>query len=199
MDKLRNTPAPATVLFELLSPFGFNGDQVAQIMAALDGQPGKLFISPEYRLLVDRSSLVVTPEKMEGQIIQINDTAESPIRLPNGCLRLEQKPGRPVFFEKNDDTAWLDLDKLRFPLVLRPWLPGDVFQPLGMGGKHRKLQDLFSDGKLTRFQKENVRVLESGGEIAWVVGMRLDERFKVSDLTERCLVATFEPDNFANQ
>jgi len=85
------------------------------------------------------------------------------------------------------ESALLDADQLSWPLKLRHWQPGDLFCPLGMGGQHQKLQDFFSNNKLSRFEKDKVWLLESGGEIAWVVGMRLDERFKVSETTKNAL------------
>ena len=197
IEKLRSSPAPSTVLYELLSPFGFNNDQVAQILQSTENQPGKMFYSPTHRLLADRFLLILSLEENIGKVIEIAGISDSPVLLPEGRLVLKLVEQRPLVFEKNKNVAWLDFDKLTFPLKLRHWQPGDVFQPLGMGGRHQKLQDFFSNRKLTRFEKEKVWLLESGGEIAWVPGMRLDERFKVSELTKRCLVAAFQSGTFA--
>ena len=102
---------------------------------------------------------------------------------------------RPASFG-GDNTAYFDLGKIQWPLTLRRWLPGDVFQPLGMGGQHKKVQDFFSDKKLSRLEKEKVWILESGGEICWIVGWRQDERFKVTAGTVHCLMVTYLPSNF---
>lgn len=83
-------------------------------------------------------------------------------------------------------TALLDADRAGRELVIRSWTPGDRFVPLGMNG-HKKLQDFFVDEKVPRHQRQAVPILVSGGEIAWVVGFRVDERFKVSDSTHRIL------------
>jgi tRNA(Ile)-lysidine synthase len=85
----------------------------------------------------------------------------------------------------------LDASLLEFPLVVRHWQPGDWFCPLGMGGKRQKLQDFFSNNKLTRFEKEKTWLLECGGNIVWVVGWRLDERFKVTSATKSVIQAVF--------
>jgi tRNA(Ile)-lysidine synthase len=199
IEKLRSSPAPSTVLYELLLPFGFNNDQVKQILQNTEHQPGKMFYSPTHRLLVDRLFLILSKEENVGKVIEVAAISSSPVRLPEGRLTLKLVEEPPAVFEKTDNTAWLDYDRLTFPLKLRRWQPGDVFQPLGMGGRHRKLQDFFSDLKLSRFEKEKIWLLESGGEIAWVTGMRLDERFKVSAMTKRCLVVTYESDSFADE
>ncbi len=199
IEKLRSSPAPSTVLYELLLPFGFNNDQTAQILQSLDHQPGKMFYSPSHRLLADRFFLFISEEENAGGVVSIPGNFPAEIRLPDGTLRLRAENQPPASFVYNPNEAWLDFEKLDFPLRLRHWQSGDFFQPLGMEGKHQKLQDFFSDRKLSRFDKEKVWILESGGKIAWVVGMRLDERFKVSGQTKRCLAASFEPDNFDNQ
>lgn len=195
---LRSYPAPSTVLFEILSPYGFNNHQTADMLRQDEGtQPGKLFFSATHRLLSDRTFLILDLAENVGGALVIAGIADAPVRLPEGFLFLKTTDKLPAAFPADDCEAWMDLDKISFPLTLRHWREGDVFQPLGMGGKHRKLQDFFSDRKLTRFEKEKVWLLESGGDICWIVGMRLDERFKVSELTKRCLVARFGPGNFA--
>ncbi|MEK7257886.1 MAG: tRNA lysidine(34) synthetase TilS, partial [Bacteroidota bacterium] len=209
--KLLSYPAPTTVLFELLKPLNFNSDQVAQILQSLENQPGKLFYSPTHKLLLDRLFLVAKSGEDVGGGLIINAISPYPISVPDGTLSLQiqteppftipQSP-TPVTNHQSPITSsnWsicLDFDKLNFPLTLRRWQPGDVFCPLGMDGKHKKLQDFFTDRKLSRFEKEQVWLLESDGKICWVVGMALDERFKVLPETKTCLVASFEQDTFA--
>ena len=87
-------------------------------------------------------------------------------------------------FDKSPDTATVDYDKLVFPLELRKWKQGDTFYPLGMKGK-KKLSDFFIDNKVPLNQKENTWLLTSEGKIVWVVGMRIDERFKVTGKTKK--------------
>ena len=120
------------------------------------------------------------------------------VQLPQGSLTFNLKLKPPDTFPKNPNIAWLDLDKLVFPLTLRHWRPGDVFHPLGMSGHRQSLQDYFTHQKLSRFDKDRIWLLESNGEIVWVVGMRLDERFKVTDLTKQCLLVVFKEHTFAD-
>ncbi len=110
--------------------------------------------------------------------------------LPGFSLSLraeivERGPGdRPV----NDPwCALLDADRAGRTLVVRGWTPGDRFVPLGMHGR-KKLQDFFVDAKVPRRERWTVPLLVSDGEIAWVVGLRVDERFKVTDSTKRVLL-----------
>jgi len=186
LQKLHSYPAPSTVLFELLKPHGFNNDQVKNILQSIDNQPGSIFEAPPARLLVDRFFLILSLGENHVGVIEMPGIPSTPIELPTGAsLGLRLHASQPAATPPaSPNTAWLDADKLEWPLRLRHWQPGDAFCPLGMGGKHQKLQDFFSNNKLSRFEKERVWLLESGGKIAWVVGMRLDERYKVTPATK---------------
>ena len=84
------------------------------------------------------------------------------------------------------NTIYVDADQLVFPLLLRTWKKGDVFQPFGMKGK-KKLSKFFKDEKLSLASKEHIWLLESNGQIVWVIGLRADDRFKVTQDTQKIL------------
>ncbi|MCC6723173.1 MAG: tRNA lysidine(34) synthetase TilS [Saprospiraceae bacterium] len=192
LEKLLTYPAPASVLYETLKPYGFNKDQIEQILTADNQQTGNLFQTPSARLLVDRSFLVVSFEQVERETLMLEALPDFAVHLPNGdSLTFQVKDSVPLDFGQSADSAWLDADKLRLPITIRHWQPGDWFCPIGMEGKRQKLQDYFSNQKLSRFEKERVWVLESGGEIAWIVGYRMDERFKITHETKSYIQAVF--------
>jgi tRNA(Ile)-lysidine synthase len=92
----------------------------------------------------------------------------------------------PKHFSKNKDVVYLDKAKVTLPLEIRKWESGDAFHPLGMQGK-KKVSDFLIGEKVELKDKSKVHVVTSGGEICWVVGMRIDERFKITEETEQAI------------
>lgn len=179
LEKLQATPVPSTLLFEILHPYGFNNDQTAQMINSIGNQAGAIFHSPTHQILLDRDFFIVRESSQvtgEQLLISKNDTQ---ITFPEGQLSFEIKNPISDFSQKEKHIAQFDLKKILFPLTLRKWKAGDYFQPIGMNGKRKKVKKLLTDLKMNRFEKEAVWVLESDGEICWVIGIRMDERFKV--------------------
>jgi tRNA(Ile)-lysidine synthase len=90
--------------------------------------------------------------------------------------------------------ACLDINKLVFPLQLRKWKRGDWFIPLGLKGK-KKLSDFFVDQKISVADKEKTWLLLSGDDIVWVIGKRIDNRYRITTKTQSAFVVTYLDDN----
>lgn len=181
-----------TYLYEFLKPFNFNESTVQEITPALDGESGKQFFSTTHRLIKDREFLIV--ESLELKIKSENilkfqvkrnqqaiDIHGLKLKFNLETITLNSK------LRTLNSTAALDFDKLEFPLEIRKWQQGDVFYPLGMKGK-KKLSDFFIDKKLSIHQKENTWLLTSTGRIVWVIGQRIDERFKITNKTRKIYI-----------
>ena len=187
-------------MFETLHPFGFNNSQTKQIIQNIENQPGSFYFSKSHRLLIDRLHLVLEESKKQDDAFKITSLSDDfSCQAPNGKFVFKILSGQPSTFPTDKNIAIIDADKVKLPITLRHWRAGDVFHPFGMGGKRKKLQDLFTNEKLSRSEKEKIWVMESGEKICWVVGIRLDERFKVTTKTTSCLVVEFLPSTFAEQ
>ena len=170
---LMQEPAPSTLLFELLHPLGFNESQTDDILQALSGQAGKRFASASWRVVKDRERLLI-------------ENLGQPLLPPELDIRTyDYAPGFPL--PRNKQAACFDADKLMPPLTLRLWQKGDVFVPFGMRGK-KKVSDYLTDRKMPLNRKERQWVLCCGEEIAWLVGERSDNRFRVDDGTRRVTI-----------
>lgn len=185
---LMRYPAPQTILYELLKPYGVTRLLSDEVFLSLSKGSGKQFYAPDYRLVKDRDHLLVVPRDQKAKTVSYTLEAEEgvwhePIGL--SCRKVVCFSGFQL--EKDKRTAYLDYDKLQLPLVLRTWKEGDWFVPFGMKGR-KKLSDYFSDHKFSRVQKEQTWLLCSGDDIVWIVGERSDNRFRIDERTKSVLI-----------
>jgi tRNA(Ile)-lysidine synthase len=183
IEALKRCPSPASLLFEILTPLGFNPSVIGDIAESLNATPGKLFLGENYRVIKDRDALLIAPlpdeeEQPSYLIEQWTTTLKKPLNMQIRLLDM------PATIEKKRSILTVDLDLLQFPLLLRRWQQGDWFIPFGMKGK-KKLSDYFTDRKMSLLDKEEVWVLLSGEDLVWVVGERPDDRFRVTDKTRK--------------
>ena len=183
IDKLRAEKQAVTVLFEIIHPFGFNAAQVNEIYEAIDAEAGKIFYAPEYRLVKDRDCLIITTnsEKELSRYYVEDDCLEiiDPIHLQFDVI------SKSLDFKLSRDPRIVDLDYdlLQFPLIIKKWEQGEYFQPLGMTGV-KKISDFFIDEKMSIPEKEACWILYSGRKVVWIIGKRLDDRFKITKDTQ---------------
>ena len=173
-----------SVLFELLNPFEFNISQVKSIIKNANISQGAVFQSTTHRLVIDREYFIVEiHDEQKTEVYQVKaDDQEIEIPVKMSVISYEHNSG--IAINSSPLIAMLDGDKLKFPLILRKWQKGDIFYPLGMSNK-KLLSDFFIDNKFSIPEKDNTWILESDHQIAWIVGHRIDERFKITNSTKK--------------
>ncbi|GAA0878012.1 tRNA lysidine(34) synthetase TilS [Algoriphagus jejuensis] len=182
---VQNQPGASTLLYFWLRPFGFNSDQAHSIAHALDRpKPGTVFKSTGYLVHFDREELVLSPEPEIFEPLYVDDKAID-IQLPEGDYQVIRQDW-PAQLDRNPLHAQLDASRLEFPLEIRSWREGDRFVPLGMNAK-KKISDYLIDIKMPLAKKKSVKVLVSGEEIAWVLGLRIADWAKCTPATQRIL------------
>ena len=190
ISALLSFPAPATILYEMLKPYGFSRTVCESIFTVIDKDSGKIFYSSTHRLLKDRSDLlidVLSGEDNRAYLINLeDDNVDLPVELKPEIVVIKED----YQIEKDRKFAYFDFDKLSFPLVLRHWQEGDWFVPFGMKGK-KKISDYFSDKKFSLFDKEKTWLLCSGQDVIWIVGERTDNRYRIEKTTKRVLKLKF--------
>lgn len=176
-------------LYELLQPYNFNRSVCEEIADSLNDISGKQFFSPTHRLLKDRETLIITetgqddPDSIaETFIDESTEEITKPVHLR--VTRIGNSPDLKV--PKTGSIALLDVSKLKFPLKLRKWKEGDSFIPYGMNNS-KKLSDFFIDNKFSIVEKENAWLLISGNSIAWLIGHRIANPFRISNDTSEIL------------
>lgn len=190
ISALLSFPAPATILYEMLKPYGFSRTVCESIFTVLEKDSGKIFYSSTHRLLKDRSDLlidVLSGEDNRAYLINLeDDNVDLPVELKPEIVVIKED----YQIEKDKKFAYFDFDKLSFPLVLRHWQEGDWFVPFGMKGK-KKISDYFNDKKFSLFDKEKTWLLCSGQDVIWIVGERTDNRYRIEKTTKRVLKLKF--------
>jgi tRNA(Ile)-lysidine synthase len=186
--KLKNRHPLHTIVYEIIKIFGFTAHQAPDVVALLDSETGKYVSSSTHRVIRNRKWLIIAPlEAREAGTIVIE---EGDKEVTTGRFQLQffmVQPGSKL--PSLSTIACVDATEIKFPLLLRKWKQGDYFYPLGMP-KKKKVSRFFIDQKLSKTEKENIWVLEMDKKIVWVIGHRIDDRFKITAKTKEVLKIT---------
>lgn len=190
VKSLLQFPFSEVLLFEILSEFNFNPKVISQVFQSLETLSGKQFFSKTHRLVKDREQLFITalPDS-KNQIFYIEEY-DVEMFAPFD-LTIEKISKEDFEMTKSADVACLDKSQLEFPLLIRKWQQGDYFQPLGMSG-FKKISDFLIDEKIPVHRKENTWLLCSGQKVVWVMGHRIDNRFKITPQTGQIVKITMD-------
>jgi tRNA(Ile)-lysidine synthase len=183
------SPSPQTITFEILKSYGFSSKLALEVFENLHGISGQVYYTETKRLIKDRDYLIITDIANQQESRFYVDANELEIEQPIK-LKFTYRTIDGFIIPKNKNIAALDADKITFPLMFRKWQMGDYFQPLGMNGM-KKLSDFYVDQKLSLADKENTWVMTSAGDIAWVVDLRPDDRFKITTHTHKVLLVEY--------
>lgn len=180
--KLRNITPLQAVVYEVIHQYGFTAAQVKEVINLLDSETGKYVQSATHRIIRNRNWLIIALQRYADAATILVEQGEGEITFANGKLVLRTMDRKKETLPGDKTIGCFDANAIRFPLILRRWKQGDYFYPLGMP-KKKKVARFLVDQKLSMTDKENVWVLEMDKKIIWIVGMRIDNRFKVTDAT----------------
>lgn len=197
LEQLKQLPATATLLYHLVNAYGFSPAQCHDILES--SRTGATFLSPAHKLVIGRGELVIfeKTDAVEESRYEITE-ADHTITLPEGELEMERQIAGTFRQQPLPDEftsrfcAFIDAESLEFPLVIRKWKTADAFHPLGMKGR-KLLSDFFTDQKFSPEQKESVLLLCNGNDVVWVIGHRIDDRYKITDHTQTIRKFTWHP------
>jgi len=177
----------STILYELFKPYGITNARLNDLIKVIDGKTGGQIFTDTHRIIKNRKEVIVSAnDKVKDtsyKIADINDLRNVP-----GIVSAEYSDVASNFEIPSDHLiACIDSEKISFPLTIRKWKAGDQFCPLGMKQK-KKLSDYFIDNRYSKITKENKYILESDGKIVWIVGDRIDNRFRITISTRKALI-----------
>lgn len=183
IPKLITSGCMHVLIWRWLAVKEFTSQQVQQIAehirAAAHAEPA-WFISPTHELCVQGETLaLIARSKQDTHVIEALPANVADMKFDE-CTRGE------VAFTSDAERQYVSMDDLQFPLILRPWENGDRFHPLGAAGS-QKVSDFLTHAKMPAWKKRHVYVIESGGAIVVIVGVRISNNYKISDATQWCL------------
>ncbi len=180
-----------SLLFEIIKDYGFGEKQVEEVIKLTEAESGKFIANDRYQIIRHRNWLIIAPKAAVADTVAI-EKDQAQVMFSGGLLEMRFLDKENFRLNKSPLVAQLDAKHMEFPLLLRKWKQGDYFYPLGMP-KKKKLARFFIDQKLSKNQKENIWVLESNKKILWVVGLRIDDRFKITESTRQVIQLTINP------
>ena len=182
IESIKNLSNIEAYVYEIFKQYNFT--QWDDIVDLLDSQTGKEVVSKTHRLLKNREYLILTKKVGLQEISTLINSSKEEIKISAGTIIFSKAD---KIDKKNPYSIFLDSKKLKFPLKVRNVVSGDYFYPFGMDGK-KKVSKYLKDQKISKYDKEKTLILEtSKNEIVWLIGMRLDHRFSVTDKTKEIL------------
>lgn len=180
-----------SLIFELFKPYGISGSLVDDLMKIIKGRTGGQVFSDTHRFLKNRDELIISGADTmndERSFSTPEDLGRSELVDSVKCIALKAD----FTIDPDSRTAYLDHSRISFPITIRRWRTGDYFYPFGMTGK-KKVSDYFIDRKFSRIAKDKAMILESDGRIVWIIGERIDNRFRITKSTRKALIIKARP------
>ena len=187
--ELNKYPGQGAILFEVLSPLGFNPAQLKEIEAAYYSQPGTRFISASHQLVKDREVFIVSPmDTTQDQSITIMLEPGTAAILPDGRTITVTSAPAETPISSNPNVATFDAALLgKGPVTIRRWQDGDRFIPFGMKGS-KLVSDLLTDSKVCSADRNHQLVVTYKNNIIWLLGFRTHNRYRVTPQTRLQLI-----------
>lgn len=170
-------------LTQLLNDTGFSRGQIEKLLSGEAHLTGIKLFSKTHRLIYNRGEWLLTEVSLAEEDKQfVLGSSNLPIDIAAVEMRYDESMELPT----SKMVAWVDKSKIKGVLIIRRWKEGDYFYPLGMSGK-KKLSDYFVDQKFSMIDKEEIWLLCDEKSIIWIVGSRLDNRFKITKKTSELI------------
>ncbi len=190
---LKSYPHKKTFLFKELNPYGFTNKQIDKVDDLILSQSGRKIKSGQFELIHSREFLVLQKIKIFASVYYEVSEYLSELKTESGIYTFTLINNYP---DQNDlinpRNAFLDHSKIKFPIIVRTWTKGDYFYPFGEKMR-KKISDFLTEIKVDANNKKNIQVVLSSGEIIWVSGFRVDNRYRLNKNTTKILKITFNP------
>jgi len=174
---------PEFMWYKLFSDYGVSRKNNSEIIKLIKSHTGATYKTESHTLLRNREELLISKnEKVEPIDLRVESNTHV-IEVHNGKLTFQKiEDIKSIVFSSN--SAYLDLEKLQFPLTVRNWKQGDKIQPLGMKSGSKLISDVLINKKINKFKKEKQLVIQSNNKVIWIVDLMVSEKFALSKKTK---------------
>ena len=188
LASLQSSPAPQTLIFNFLSPYGFTPSQCRTIAQECSARVGAMYETAEYLCVRDREALILAPRPPRITHFEL-PIDEGELTLPNGATLRLHRCTRTELTEipKSPHIACLDLAQITFPLFVRTPQEGDRFAPFGMKGT-QLISDYLTNRKRNRLEKLASLLLCDAQGPLWLINERPDRRAMITSSTQEVLI-----------
>ena len=189
ISKLKDFKGSQSLVFRWLSEYGYNHADVINILVNADNN-GARFITKSHEGIIHLDHLLIRPHisKEENKSVEVHIGQNT---LPYGTLSIKEVNKFEI--TSNPNIEYINGSNFTFPLMVRSWIKGDRYQPIGLDGKSKKISDLFTDLKFNKFDKQKTGLLTTHDKIIWIIGQRLDQRFKVTESSNKIYQLIYTP------
>lgn len=184
LNYLKESTYPRLILWKWLGESGFTSAQMDEIINLTESQPGRKIFGEVFTVVKDREYLVLDKSEESDIETLVFDSLEQLSK--SGLFEMEVKSKSDLSIDPKNENAYLDLQKIKFPLTYRRWKSGDRFIPFG-SQKVQKVKDFLTHQKVPAHSKKEVKVLLADNDIIWVVGLRIDNRFSITSDSKEVL------------
>lgn len=191
INGLKKFTSTRSLVWEIIRDYQFTEPQIDEVIKLFTASNSSYIASATHRIIKERESLIVSSIDNSVASICIVDKQEKRILFSGGELNVESCEKKDISFKVKPNVLLADASLLEFPLMLRRWRTGDYFYPFGLN-KKKKVSRFLIDEKLSLIEKENTWVLLSGKKIVWVVGRRVDNRFRVEEKSKQITKISFK-------
>ncbi len=185
INTLIRIPNYEIILFEIIKKYNFSSAQLNDILNVINSESGKYIKSSTHKLVKHRNLLQIAKLSENNDVVLIKNIDEFKTKAN---IEYEVSTNIPKSFLNKNNIAYLDFDKIKFPLTIRHWQNADKFKPLGMSN-FQKISSFFKNNKLSIIEKNKVLLLcNNNGDIVWIINHRIDNRYKISDKSNKILI-----------
>lgn len=192
--ELNKKSAAAGILYELISQKGFTYEQCCSILESGKDSSGKQYLSADFRAIINRGTLLIKEKDLVGIASVAFSLNEKEVFFAHGKIEVNVTDEASIDYKNlASNQACIDADKIGTNLHIRGAQTGDFFMPLGMNHK-KLLSDFYIDKKMSIFEKEETGLLVNENDIIWVIGHRIDQRYRITEKTKKVLHLKWIPE-----